>query len=268
MNIKKTVSDFRKSVSINSDNEIKLFRALAKSICKNSRNSFFIDETHGNKAQVSFTSNIKGVQKCEISDLLIISKKHNQYKATFWQAKKTVKTNWPPPHGDRNFDFIAQFNQWELLSQRPIISGSGNFKPNKDVLNKAVTPSIGSFGVFYEENGLTELNYSVAEMVSSSSIRANPRMIINEKLSQYSAWDNDVIVASNITSFLEALDNFRIGSRLFTSQSDQWLMNYASSKCSANNINGFIDGDIDRTEIDFPDGKDGLSMLLINTEGN
>lgn len=67
------IKSFRGSAHFSNDGEVDLFRKLAKSICSYS-NSTFIDETHGKVAQVKFNSRINGVDQCEISDLLIISK--------------------------------------------------------------------------------------------------------------------------------------------------------------------------------------------------
>jgi len=213
MNIIGITNAFRKSTNFATDGEVSLFRALAKAIVSNS-NSVFIDETHGSVAQVEFQSLVKGTEQCEIADLLIVVKNQqaNQYRATFWQAKKESHPRWPGPRGRANFDFEAQFNQWELLSQRPVIKGLANFSPDPNILRLANSPSIGSFGVFYENNGDVDVNYSVAEMVSSSSVSKKPRMVINELLSSYCAWDAEVLVRHDLKSFLEALNSFQIGS--------------------------------------------------------
>jgi hypothetical protein len=271
MNITSIIKKFQSSANFSTDNEVELFRHFAQSVCLHS-NSSFIDETHGMVAQVEFVSGFKGLNRCEISDLLIITKngRHPEYRATFWQAKKESKPKWPSPRGDNNFDFKGQFNQWELLSCRPSIRGLGKFSPPSYLLSDAESPSIGSFGVFHEDNGLVEVNYSVAEMVVTSSIGAYPKMVINEKLSQYSAWDNEVLVMPNIETFLKAINAFSVGS-LISPATDigRWMLKYISNKCVVNGIHDFINIDqIDPDQNPENFNGDGISMLLINIEND
>jgi len=268
MNITAIINTFQSSARFPADDEVVLFRKLASAIEQHSR-ATFIDETHGKVAQVEFQSSINGKDQCEISDLLIVTKhvRSKYIRATFWQAKREQFPRWPGPRGTNNFDFEAQFNQWELLSQRPSIKGLGKFAPHHDVLKEATSPSIGSFGVFYESNGSTEVNYSVAEMVTSSGISKHSRMVINERLSQYYAWGREVLVRNDLQSFLASLAFFEIGSLIdLNKASGKWLARYIQGKCIAKGINDFINiGDIP----DIPgDGGDGVSVLLINSEGD
>ena len=273
MPITAIVKDFRSSISF-SDNEVTLFRALASSIGKFS-DSAFIDETHGQVAQVKFKSEINGPDQCEISDLLIVIKNSvtREYRATFWQAKKESRPRWPLPRGNTNFDFEAQFNQWELLSQRPEIRGLAKFTVHKDILRVARSPSIGSFGVFYKGKSGVELNYSVAEMVSSSGVSKHPRMVINEKLAADHAWENEVLVRTNIQSFLESLFSFEIGAKIdLASGQGNWLANYINSKCYMNDLDSFFVIDERPPDSNSPDqfvgddDGDGVSVLLINIQ--
>ncbi len=212
MNIPKIISDFQSKISIK-NNEVDLFRQLAISIEANSSKSTFIDETHGHKAQVKFTSQIFGNTQCEISDLLIVSRnsRTDQYRATFLQAKRETSTIASLHNRIRNFIFKGQYNQWELLSHRPNIIGVRDFKPHPELLSKAISPSIGSFGVFYEEKAKVEFNYSVAEYISVASKAKHPKMIINEMLTKhgihipFSNAPREVIVRNNLTTFLNAL---------------------------------------------------------------
>lgn len=144
---------FRAAANFSIDGEVELFRKLAKAI-EGGSSSIFVEETHGAvKYNVEFnlTTGIK--TRCEIADLLIISRSNFApfYRATFWQAKKQAKTKWVA-HGtvDRHVDFKGQFNQWDLLSRRPVIAGVPPFMPPSDLLASFDSGSIGSFGVFYE----------------------------------------------------------------------------------------------------------------------
>lgn len=276
MNIPKIISDFQSNISIN-NTEVQLFRRLASDIQKWST-STFIDETHGNVAQVNYTSVTvtPGSTNCEISDLLIVIKdvKNKLYRATFWQAKRELN---PISKHDiiQNFVFKGQYNQWELLSSRPQINSVYNtFKPHKDLLHKASSPSIGSFGVFYENAGKVELVHSVAEMVSFAAktipkeAKGQRNMVINERLAQYRAWNNENIVAYNLQMFLNELSQFRIGALMFPQKNsaDEWLAKYVNGKCRKNEVEEFFDDNV----ID-PDNKlnipedDGISVLLVST---
>lgn len=111
MNINQIANHFAINSSIN-DGEVKLFRQLAISICKYS-SSVFIDETHGKVSNVKYKSIKKNQKPCEISDLLIVVYCHrrNEFRATFWQAKKETKSKWNQKSKASDFDFKGQFNQ-------------------------------------------------------------------------------------------------------------------------------------------------------------
>jgi len=273
MNVSAVLKAFQAATYYSRDSEVDLFRCLAQTIEQHS-SAHFIDETHGNVAQVEYLSPIRGTQRCEISDLLIVSKAPTEpyYRATFWQAKKQKTFKWAPPRGNRIFDFGGQYNQWELLSWRPRIRGVGGFQPHSDILSNASSPSIGSFGVFYQNSGIVELNYSVAEMVVASSTSANTRMFINERLSTYALQKGDALACPDLEAFLKALSRHRIGAPLYIqSPTDKWLATYISKKCENNGLDDFMvnfagDGP---EEPNLPmDGNewDGISVLLLKTD--
>ncbi|HFQ5065969.1 TPA: hypothetical protein ACGUVR_004556 [Vibrio vulnificus] len=284
------IQDFRRSSSF-SDSEVKLFQQLAKSTLKYST-GIFVDETHGTTSNVEYIS-IRGVkERCEISDLLIVTvDPSSQYaRATFWQAKKETKPQWIKNVGSQNisdgcFDFKCQFNQWELLSCRPDIAGVGAFSPPKTLLSSSHSPSIGSYGVFYESGSNLEVNYSVAEFITCTSLpkvnsrvtKAQPRMAINNKYAKYSIGFEEKIVCKNLDSFIEALLNFEIGVVLNKSkQEDIWLLKYvkAQVKASKNVIYGNDDISIDQLLPDIPDNEfqeyddsyasGGISILIVS----
>lgn len=282
---KSIIQDFRQSSNF-SDSEVKLFQQLAKSTLKYA-NGIFVDETHGTTSNVEYIS-IRGVQeRCEISDLLIVTVEPNTRlaRATFWQAKKETKPQWiknvgSPNISDGCFDFKCQFNQWELLSYRPSIAGVGSFSPPKTLLSSSYSPSIGSYGVFYENGSVLEVNYSVAEFITSTSLpkvnsrvtKAQPRMAINNKYTKYSIGYGEKIVCPDIDSFIDALLNCEIGVVLDTKkQEDAWLVNYikAQVKTSKNIIYGNDDATIDQLLPDIPENDDsfasgGISILIVS----
>ena len=264
---------FRTAANFSTDGEVELFRKLATAIEKGS-SSIYVEETHGAvKCNVEFdlTAGIK--TRCEIADLLIISRSNFSpfYRATFWQAKKQVKTKWVA-HGttDRHVDFNGQFNQWDLLSRRPTISGVSPFKPPKDLLTSFDSGSIGSFGVFYERASKIELVHSVAKFISCGSPKAkHSTMVANAFIEPYFNMGGEILVKTELETFLNALLAHQVGAPLNLSiQAHKWLLAYARSKALATReeiSKAFFDA-IDDAEIeDVPHTKDGLSVLLVNT---
>lgn len=277
--INNLVNGIRLTCDFSKDGEVQLFRKTAIEITKHIP-AVFIDETHGgNVCNVEFDSIKRTREKCEISDLLIVvvDDVRKCARVTFWQAKKENKSNWASHYLggiDGSFDFKAQFNQWELLSYRPEVFRTSNFAPPKDLLAPPFSPSIGSFGVFYQKNNLLELNYSVAEMVASTSYKpANSKFTINEKLNQYFAWEHEALVKKDMKSFLTALFDFQIGSLLDPkNQTHQWLISYIKAEMSSSKNKRYSNRAFNPNlnlfksvpDIDVNDSKGSLSMLVID----
>ncbi len=60
--------------------------------------------------------------------------------------------------------FQANYEQWDLLSTRPRLDPTGSFAPPPDLLQKAIVPSIGAFGVFHRtEHGPIGMFYASAD---------------------------------------------------------------------------------------------------------
>lgn len=271
--IKKIISQFRSATNFHAHDEVKLFRELAKAIQGNT-SSVFIDETHGpKKCNVRFANCLGAQDRCEISDLLIITfiSKNKPLRATFWQAKKESKSEWASSKSRvRQLDFNAQFNQWDLLARRPKIIGVESFCPPENLLSGAASSSIGSFGAFYERNGVVEVFHSVAEFVCCRNPNAkHPVFISNGLLGRYRIARQEAITRVKLRDFLAALLGCQIGSLLLpTSSSDFWLAKYAQSKASQMNVSvdpdffalydrGSADGQIEASE-------DGVSVLFVH----
>ena len=272
--ISSIVTDFRSSISFNKANEVALFRALAASIVKYS-SSTFIDETHGgNVCNVSFTSATGKTETCEIADLLVVSiaPNHSDLRATFWQAKKQAVSKWlNVTSSGSQLDFKGQFNQWDLLSRRPDISGVASFTPPPDILSLFGSSSIGSFGVFYEKGSITEVAHSIAEFIACPSPAAkHPTLSINGYLDRYHFSQTEVITRSDLRAFLSALFKFQVGALLDPSHtSHHWLASWVRSKVatsappeSLRALDNFL---ADRASADIGDAKSssGLSILLV-----
>lgn len=268
-------SDFRKSVSFSKDDEVTLFRALAAAIVKNSA-STFIDETHGgNVCNVSFTSITGKTEICEIADLLIISEhssKNGTLRATFWQAKKQAVSKWLNVTSiGSQLDFKGQFNQWDLLSRRPDVSGVSAFHPPTDVLSSFGSPSIGSFGIFYEKGTVTEVAHSIAEFIGCPNPGAkHPTMSVNGYFDKYSVGHSEAIVKQDLNSFLTALLAFEIGAILDSSNaSHRWMVQWVRSKISSGSpttslrsLDAFLEFDGPLPN-DGPQSSGGPSILFV-----
>lgn len=271
--ISSIVTEFRKSVVFSKADEVALFRALAASIVKYS-SSTFVDETHGgNVCNVSFTSATGKNETCEIADLLIVSadSRHSRLRATFWQAKKQAVSKWlNVTSSGSQLDFKGQFNQWDLLSRRPAISGVASFMPPPDLLSSFSSSSIGSFGVFYERASTTEVAHSIAEFLACPSPAAkHPTLSINGYLDKYYFSQAEVITRSDLPAFLSALFSFQIGALLDPSdKSHRWLASWVRSKASANGpldtrpLDNFL-GNERPADIGDSNISSGLSILIV-----
>lgn len=272
------IRDFRSGAPFTKSNEVKLFRSLATAIAKHS-SSIFIDETHGpNVCNVTFTSVTGSPEICEIADLLIISyDRAGSIRATFWQAKKEKTSKWVTASaGNEQFDFRGQFNQWDLLSRRPTIKGSGRFRPPSDLLSSFDSASIGSFGVFYQRGTQVEINHSTAEFVSCINPTAHhPRLSINGYLGKYMYGGYagpEVITCSTAKSFLEALFAMQVGAHLDPAEAaDHWLVDYVRSKAGSSPSSAaavsafdrFLGDDRPRSDDSADAAGDGLSVLIV-----
>lgn len=264
---------FRADAKFSNDGEVELFRKLAKAI-EHGSSSIFVEETHGAvKYNVEFNLATGVKARCEIADLLIISRSDSAplYRATFWQAKKQAKSKWVAlGTPERHVDFKGQFNQWDLLSRRPAIIGVPPFIPPGDLLTSFSSGSIGSFGVFYERPSQIELVHSVAKFISCSNPRARHSiMVANAHLEQYFYNGSEVLARTELQSFLDALLNHQVGSPLDLGiLTHKWLMVYARSKVLVNRgqvFDDFFDAIGDVEIMDVPQRKDGLSVLLVDT---
>lgn len=141
--------------------EVELFREMQKILSKK-HHSIFIEETHQN--YVEFQPSIIGsnIQRKEICDLCILtySPRKREARMTFLQAKcyKNDKTIKPP------FRFKGDYLQYDLLSKRPEIEGTGALiNIPKNILSGALLDSVGTFGIFYfDTNKQIDFAYAIA----------------------------------------------------------------------------------------------------------
>ncbi len=155
--------------------EIDLFRALIKALV-GLQGAAVAEEYHGAKSHVVFSAKRgagRRYPRCELADLLLLTFRRGRGNAasarmTWMQAKVSssplslchVKS---VPNQSR-IAFGANLEQWDLLAHRPGIRGAtSRFQPPTDLLSAAVLPSIGSFGVFYQQGSKFNMAYFVGD---------------------------------------------------------------------------------------------------------
>ena len=146
------------------DDEVKLFQRMSD-ILKSAYKVTFVEEVH--RKYVDFLSTtIRGNARREIADLWIIaySPIQGRAKMTFLQAK------YHRGQLARPGVFKAEFFQYELLSERPLLTSGGTPNFPLDILKSSCCDSVGSYGVFYlDNNNHIDLAYSSAKLLSNTS---------------------------------------------------------------------------------------------------
>ena len=130
---------------------------------------YAIDIIHGSRSFVDFEYNASWLQNVssgetftrELSDMmfLVFSKKHKHIRLMYMQNKK----------GDSSTKFKADLLQLCLLKKRCVISSPnlpGCTFGDSRILADSLLPSVGSYGVFYNINDVTEMAYYPASNVS------------------------------------------------------------------------------------------------------
>jgi hypothetical protein len=182
-------SAFR-SQSVGLRGEIALFQAFIRAFNSLGPGAL-AKEYHGNRYQVKFEQ-ARGAgrsnPRCELCDVLIIQYPANNPSAarlTFNQAKVTSN-----PLGCHDiatstatYRFRANLEQWDLLSNRPLLSAATSaFRPPPNLLSGAILPSVGSYGVFYPVGNAFDFAYFVADglqPINNSSRRSGTLSLMN-----------------------------------------------------------------------------------------
>lgn len=260
--------DFRRKSNFDKHHEVDLFTSLAHSIETNSK-SVFTQVTHGPvKNNVRFKYWRGRQERCEIADLLIISRsvKDGSLRATFWQAKKEQQLK--PEIG--KFTFHGQENQWELLSRRPYIQGVKPFTPPPGLLRDFRSPAIGSYGVFYLRGSKIEVAYAVANCISCGSSRtARKPLIIYSRILHHKDLNPDELVALKLKDFLCLLFANRVGARLDPNRKiDNWIISYAKRTLQVSGravAPDYFPAPISSSDVDTSvDYSSGPAVLLID----
>ncbi|MCX5804075.1 MAG: hypothetical protein NTU69_11200 [Proteobacteria bacterium] len=157
---------------ISKPNEVRIFKAMAKSLTSRYASACFVKESHRCYVRYNSCAANKSVKR-EISDLVIVSYLKNSVKLCFLQAKYHRTSI----QGKRFLDFTGDYFQWELLNSRPKIENCGRklcFPPN--ILSFTKYNSIGSFGVFYRDSkGKIDMLYSIAKLIKPKAVKCDPK---------------------------------------------------------------------------------------------
>lgn len=150
--------------------EIGLFKNLISAI--NDSGGCTADEYHGAKSHVRFDERRgagRAKVRCELADLLLVNVpvgRPDLARLTWLQAKVTHDSDL---HSSTTRRFGGSLEQWDLLRNRPAISGAAStFAPPEDLLSSAVLASVGSFGVFYPSaHGVYDMAYFAADCLDA-----------------------------------------------------------------------------------------------------
>lgn len=161
-------------------NEIPLFKAMRESLeAVASPPQVVVESYHGSSHQVRFTfaggaPYCRPVPRCELSDLAVVvyDRVTLDARLTYIQAKseRAARAVSGAVAGQQ---LIANTEQWELLSKRPLINGVRTFNPPRDLLSAAALSSIGSFTFFIHGGRAVEIYYAAASQLHLVSHRGN-----------------------------------------------------------------------------------------------
>lgn len=208
--------------------EVELFRRMMSAFKFFYGATVIVNETHQNYVGFNTTnpktkSPIHNKTK-EISDLHIItySPKRKIARETYLQAKVARGRDGLQPNG--TFTFHGDWFQYDLLSRRPQLLQPSKKKAywrllcNPDFLHHAILPSIGSYGVFYQDqNNQIDFAYQPANVLNLlTPCSTNGRFCINTNLQKYDIPNviPDLQYSYNVDEFEYAVTHNLLGSPL------------------------------------------------------
>ncbi len=159
----------------------------------------------------------------ELGDMMFLVYNNSQARLTILQNKRanTVRNN-----GDA-LQFNADLNQLLLLTFRPRVQfmTKDTFLEKafgEDVLRKAILPSVGSYGVFYNNNGRIDMQYYPANRIRySTNVYKRKQIVqfgpmIGERPFHFNQYNrvrgyNEIIGTKSISEFANNLVEMHIG---------------------------------------------------------
>jgi hypothetical protein len=270
---KKLETEFYKLTSVKGKiGELKLFRYLMDAF-NHVGGPQNVYEYHGSKHQVIYNSTMSTTlghtHRCELCDLLIIcySKRFNKIRLTFLQNKVDDKAI-------NHKRFKGNIKQWELLHRRPLISGVGRFNPPRGLLQSAILPSVGSFGIFYNDSSGYSMVYSIADLISpyTTTAKSVNRMLNidgNYMSIRSKKGYREVEACDNLQDFGNCIRKMIIGTPLlaYRNHLNEYRMLYAMlSDLIENNLSSpvisefkdVLERDMNKSEIEFHQSDENL----------
>lgn len=208
--------------------EVNLFRQMMFAFKFFYGATVIVNETHQN--YVGFdttnpkTNSPEHNKTKEISDLHIItySPKRKIARETYLQAKVARGTDGLQPNG--TFTFHGDWFQYDLLSRRPQLLYPSKKKAywrlwcNPDFLHSAILPSIGSYGVFYQDqNKQIDFAYQPANVLNlQTPYTTIGQFCINTNLQKYNSPNiiPDLQYSYDVDEFEYAVTHNLLGSPL------------------------------------------------------
>lgn len=224
-------AEFKKLCPPGVPGEVALFRSLQKAFDRVGK-KYEVEEYHGARSQVQFMPSRMwrpGAGRCELSDLLILTYQRTPVidaRFTFLQCKRDIGA---APHSlVGGASTHGNYEQWDLLHNRPNITPIGSVRPPMNVLSSATLESVGSFGIFTRAAPGWDMTYLAADQLTprlSRAVRKGPLQIAGGPPTRSVAGFNEAVHAFSVLDFGVALENVTVGTPLFTAPSatQAWL---------------------------------------------
>lgn len=223
MTLGRTLTKSFQNLSIGAKGEIALFRALIQTF-NSLGQAGLAKEYHGSRYQVSFHQKRGAGRKtprCELCDVLFIhypASNPSAARLTLNQAKVSSKEfdSRATAYLSKSYNFRANLEQWDLLSNRPYISpATRTFLPPQNLLADALLPSVGTFGVFYPVGAMFDFAYFIADSLhplKNGQARSGTLQWSNSKLvTRTIGGYGEVTGAGSLQKFGDALENGLVG---------------------------------------------------------
>lgn len=215
--------------------EVEQFQAMMRAF-SSLKPHYYLEEFHGFKRQVYFDPSHSWMRpraRCELCDVLLVIYSTNSgfsVRMSLLQAKLSHGTHATgltshvgriEPHL-----FHGNFEQWDLLRNRPTLDPTTVFAPPPDLLASAVLPSVGSFGIFFKgHGGAIDLFYASADSLDTHATPVGPnarlgklKTIPGPAARKLSGW-SETTYCSSAREFAASLFRLEIGTPILEAPS-------------------------------------------------
>ena len=266
------LADWKSAQTAIPKNEIAFFRFLAYLLKKHYTNIHYY-EVHGNPGHVSFNSGLwpaKPPVTKEIGDLIIITFSYKTMEARYTIHQNKFHKTTGAQRVQPTFKFRADIHQYDLLAYRPIVKSVSSIVFPPSILAGTDYDSVGSYGVFYEDNGhLIDYIYSIAKWLSPQSYVDSCNLILNTFQNEMSVNDRETICTVGIEAFVKHLLGMRIGAPITSPEIGSFLMALIRKAADeADEDPPIIDLSVfnQRMNEAIDIGSGGYRLLVINTD--